>query len=41
MLAIPGTSDPGRLADNVAAGTLPLTEEEVTLLDAAGSAAAT
>ncbi|WP_369212184.1 aldo/keto reductase [Streptomyces flavofungini] len=40
VLAIPGTGDPGHLADNVAAGTLRLTDAEAALLDAAGSAPA-
>lgn len=35
VLAIPGTGDPGHLAENVAAGALRLTEEERTLLDTA------
>ncbi|WP_327286916.1 aldo/keto reductase [Streptomyces sp. NBC_01198] len=35
VLAIPGTGDPDHLAENVAAGELRLTEEEVALLNAA------
>lgn len=34
LLAIPGTGDPDHLADNVAAGELRLTEEELARLDA-------
>ncbi|MFF8839347.1 aldo/keto reductase [Streptomyces sp. NPDC015130] len=34
VLAIPGTGDPGHLAQNVAAGALRLTREELTALDA-------
>lgn len=34
VLAIPGTGDPGHLAENVAAGALRLTGEELALLDA-------
>ncbi|MER5888999.1 oxidoreductase [Streptomyces sp. NPDC001941] len=37
VLVIPGTGDPAHLADNVAAGALRLTDEEVTLLDAVGA----
>ncbi len=33
VLAIPGTGDPAHLADNVAAGALRLTGEELALLD--------
>jgi pyridoxine 4-dehydrogenase len=33
VLAIPGTGDPAHLADNVAAGTVRLTDEELTRLD--------
>ncbi|MEU9125776.1 oxidoreductase [Streptomyces sp. NPDC048506] len=33
VLAIPGTGRPDHLVDNLAAGTLQLTEEELTLLD--------
>lgn len=40
VLAIPGTGAPDHLADNVAAGTLRLTDEEVARLDAVGSSAA-
>ncbi|MFI7119373.1 oxidoreductase [Amycolatopsis sp. NPDC049868] len=36
VLAIPGTGDPGHLAENVAAGGLRLSEEELGLLDGAG-----
>ncbi|MFD8706790.1 aldo/keto reductase [Kitasatospora sp. NPDC059648] len=32
VLAIPGTTDPGHLAENIAAGALRLTEEELALL---------
>lgn len=35
VLAIPGTSDPDHLAENIAAGALRLTDEEQALLDAA------
>ncbi|WP_045743634.1 oxidoreductase [Actinoplanes rectilineatus] len=35
VLAIPGTGDPEHLAQNVAAGALRLSEEEMSLLDAA------
>ncbi|MFC7885622.1 aldo/keto reductase [Streptomyces sp. NPDC057376] len=35
VLAIPGTGDPGHLAENVAAGALRLTDEELARLDAA------
>lgn len=38
VLAIPGTGDPDHLVDNVAAGTLRLTAEELRLLDSAGGA---
>ena len=31
VLAIPGTSDPNHLVENVAAGTLRLTEEELAV----------
>ena len=34
VLAIPGTGDPGHLAENVAAGTLRLTDDELARLDA-------
>ncbi|MFI2641857.1 oxidoreductase [Streptomyces sp. NPDC018610] len=34
ILAIPGTTDPAHLAENIAAGALRLTEEELALLDA-------
>ncbi|RDG36021.1 aldo/keto reductase [Streptomyces corynorhini] len=34
VLAIPGTGDPGHLADNVAAGALRLTARDMALLDA-------
>jgi len=34
VLAIPGTSDPGHLAENVGAGALRLTEADLALLDA-------
>ncbi|MFG2092170.1 oxidoreductase [Streptomyces sp. NPDC048612] len=40
VLAIPGTGDPDHLADNVAAGALRLTEDDLTLLDAIGRPAA-
>jgi aryl-alcohol dehydrogenase-like predicted oxidoreductase len=33
VLAIPGTGDPGHLAENVAAGALRLSEDEVAVLD--------
>jgi aryl-alcohol dehydrogenase-like predicted oxidoreductase len=33
ILAIPGTTDPAHLAENIAAGALRLTEEELALLD--------
>ncbi|MGW3094880.1 oxidoreductase [Streptomyces sp. NPDC001102] len=33
MLAIPGTTSPAHLAENIAAGSLHLTEEELALLD--------
>jgi aryl-alcohol dehydrogenase-like predicted oxidoreductase len=36
VLAIPGTGDPGHLADNVAAGALRLTAHDLAVLDAAG-----
>lgn len=36
VLAIPGTGDPGHLAENVAAGGLVLSEEELALLDGVG-----
>ncbi|MFI5562699.1 oxidoreductase [Amycolatopsis japonica] len=36
VLAIPGTGDPGHLAENVAAGGLRLSEEELALLDGVG-----
>lgn len=39
VLAIPGTGDPDHLAQNVAAGALRLSEEEVERLDSAGAAA--
>ncbi|MFI6345659.1 aldo/keto reductase [Streptomyces sp. NPDC050560] len=38
-LAIPGTGDPGHLVDNVAAGALRLTEEDLRLLDMVGAGA--
>jgi aryl-alcohol dehydrogenase-like predicted oxidoreductase len=38
MLAIPGTTNPAHLAENIAAGTLRLTEEELTILDKPGAA---
>ncbi|MFH8747831.1 aldo/keto reductase [Streptomyces rimosus] len=34
VLVIPGTGDPGHLAQNVAAGALPLSADELTVLDA-------
>ncbi|MFF2568378.1 aldo/keto reductase [Streptomyces sp. NPDC058084] len=40
LLAIPGTGDLGHLADNVAAGALKLSEEELALLDGVHRAAA-
>jgi aryl-alcohol dehydrogenase-like predicted oxidoreductase len=33
-VVIPGTSDPGHLADNIAAGALRLTPGDLTRLDA-------
>lgn len=33
VLAIPGTTNPAHLAENIAAGSLRLTEEELALLD--------
>ncbi|MFI8522667.1 oxidoreductase [Streptomyces sp. NPDC085481] len=39
LLAIPGTGDPAHLEDNVAAGALKLTEEELALLDGVHKAA--
>ncbi|MGC1209801.1 MAG: oxidoreductase [Micromonospora sp.] len=39
VLAIPGTGNPDHLVDNVAAGALRLTEEELQLLDAIGPSA--
>ncbi|MFG2053243.1 oxidoreductase [Micromonospora sp. NPDC048930] len=39
VLAIPGTGNPDHLVDNVAAGALRLTEEELQLLDAIGHSA--
>lgn len=36
VLAIPGTGDPDHLVDNLAAGTLRLTDEQAALLDAVG-----
>ncbi|MEU5592757.1 oxidoreductase [Streptomyces sp. NPDC020298] len=36
VLAIPGTTDPAHLAENIAAGALRLTEEELALLDQPG-----
>ncbi len=33
VLAIPGTGDPDHLAENVAAGSLRLSEDELTVLD--------
>ncbi|MHB9855506.1 aldo/keto reductase [Streptomyces krungchingensis] len=35
VLAIPGTGDPGHLVDNVAAGALRLSEDDLALLDSA------
>ncbi|MFI2414473.1 oxidoreductase [Streptomyces sp. NPDC018947] len=40
VLAIPGTGDPDHLAENVAAGALRLTDEELSRLDALGAPAA-
>ncbi|MEV7770005.1 aldo/keto reductase [Kitasatospora sp. NPDC086791] len=40
VLAIPGTGDPAHLEDNLAAGALRLSAEELTLLDAAHAEAA-
>lgn len=40
VLAIPGTGDPGHLAENVAAGALSLSAEDLAALDAVGHAAA-
>ncbi|MGW0818567.1 aldo/keto reductase [Streptomyces viridiviolaceus] len=37
VLAIPGTGDPGHLAENVAAGALRLTEEDLARLDGAST----
>jgi aryl-alcohol dehydrogenase-like predicted oxidoreductase len=34
VLVIPGTSDPGHLADNIAAGALRLTPGDLARLDA-------
>ncbi|MFF7357004.1 aldo/keto reductase [Streptomyces filipinensis] len=36
VLAIPGTTNPAHLAENIAAGTLRLTEEELAVLDKPG-----
>jgi aryl-alcohol dehydrogenase-like predicted oxidoreductase len=36
VLAIPGTGNPDHLADNVAAGSLRLSDDEMALLDGAG-----
>ncbi|MER5852920.1 oxidoreductase [Streptomyces sp. NPDC002012] len=36
VLAIPGTGNPDHLVDNLAAGALQLTDEEITLLDSSG-----
>ncbi|MGW5353112.1 oxidoreductase [Streptomyces sp. NPDC004031] len=41
VLAIPGTGDPDHLADNLAAGALRLTDEDMALLDGSGPAGAT
>ncbi|MEV6162235.1 aldo/keto reductase [Streptomyces sp. NPDC052052] len=38
VLAIPGTANPAHLAENIAAGTLRLTEQELALLDGPGEA---
>ncbi|MFI2373723.1 oxidoreductase [Streptomyces sp. NPDC018964] len=38
VLAIPGTANPAHLAENIAAGALRLTEEELALLDEPGAA---
>ncbi|WP_377273575.1 oxidoreductase [Peterkaempfera sp. SMS 1(5)a] len=38
LLAIPGTTNPAHLAENVAAGALRLTEEQLALLDKPGGA---
>jgi aryl-alcohol dehydrogenase-like predicted oxidoreductase len=35
VLAIPGTGDPDHLTQNVAAGALRLSQDEVTILDSA------
>ncbi|BBC92306.1 oxidoreductase [Streptomyces griseofuscus] len=40
VLAIPGTTDPAHLTENIAAGALRLTEEDLALLDAPGEKAA-
>ncbi|WP_217135139.1 oxidoreductase [Streptomyces sp. AC558_RSS880] len=40
VLAIPGTTNPAHLAENIAAGALRLTEEELALLDEPGAAGA-
>ncbi|GAB1331203.1 aldo/keto reductase [Streptomyces sennicomposti] len=40
VLAIPGTGDPGHLVENVAAGAIRLTDEELARLDARHTAAA-
>ncbi|MFE1172379.1 aldo/keto reductase [Streptomyces sp. NPDC058773] len=39
VLAIPGTGNPDHLVDNVAAGALRLTDDDLTLLDGAGRTA--
>jgi pyridoxine 4-dehydrogenase len=39
VLAVPGTGNPDHLVDNVAAGALRLTDEDVRLLDAIGRSA--
>ncbi|MGD3111493.1 oxidoreductase [Streptomyces sp. YGL11-2] len=39
MLAIPGTTNPAHLAENIAAGALRLTDEELALLDKPGESA--
>ena len=38
VLAIPGTADPGHLAENVAAGALRLAPDELTRLQSLGQA---
>ncbi|MYR22964.1 aldo/keto reductase, partial [Streptomyces sp. SID6137] len=40
VLAIPGTTDPAHLTENIAAGALRLTADDLALLDAPGEKAA-